>query len=93
VPSHCDTSRTHPRCAASRVCRPSRSFPRTPSHQLVKTEVAPSWLLLGLRGALDTISRVLVGHNVVFVLGINGLQVRRDVDVFWREIRGSRVRK
>jgi hypothetical protein len=93
MPSYCNTSRAQTRCNASRVCGPSRSLARPPSHQLIETEVPPSRLLLGLCGALDPKSRVLVGHDVVFVLGVDGLQVWWDVDVFWRELRGRRVRK
>jgi hypothetical protein len=36
-------------------------------------------------------SRVLVGHYVIFVLWIDGLEVRRDVDVFRRELGGGGI--
>ena len=34
---------------------------------------------------------MLVWDDVVFVFGVYGLQVRRDVDVFWCELRGGEV--
>lgn len=67
----------------------SRSSPK----QLVQPQIPPGGLLLALRRALDAKRGVLVGHHVVLVLGVDGLQVRGDVDVFGRELRGREVGK
>jgi hypothetical protein len=33
----------------------------------------------------------LVGYYVVFVFRVDGLQMRRDVDIFWTELGGGEV--
>jgi hypothetical protein len=96
VSSRCDTAGTHA-CTASDSCTCSCSrsgrFPRSPSHQVVEPEVAPRRFLLGLCCALDAKRSVLIWNDVILVFGIDGLQVRRNIDVFWRELRGGRVCK
>lgn len=68
-------------------------LPRRPAHQLLQPEIPPADLALALRRALYAEGGVLVGHDVVFVFGVEGLQVRRDVYFFGREGRGGAVGK
>lgn len=50
-------------------------------HEAGEAEVLPGRLLAALRGLLDAEGGVLVGHDVVLILGVDGLVVRRHVDV------------
>lgn len=62
---------------------------RTLLHQLLQPQVLPSGLPFRLSGALDPKRSVLVGYDVVFVLGVDGLVVRRDVDLLGLEGRAG----
>lgn len=50
-----------------------------------EAEVAPGGLAAGLGGAGDAEGGVLVGHDVVLVLGVDGLVVRRHVHLVGRQ--------
>jgi hypothetical protein len=93
MPLQRNTPRTHARCTSCRARRPARSLPRPSSHQLVQPKIPPRRLPLRLRRALDAKGCVLIGHDIVLVLGIDGLQMRRDVDVLWRQLRRGRIRE
>lgn len=58
---------------------------RSPSHEVGQAQVLPGGLAGTLRGLLDAEGGVLVGHDVVLVLGVDGLVVRRHVDLVVRE--------
>jgi hypothetical protein len=94
VPGSGNTSRTHagtPAC--SYACSALGSFPGSSSHEFIESKVAPRGLLFSLCCALDAKGGVLVRHDIIFVFGIDGLQVRRDVNVFRRELRRGWVRE
>lgn len=55
------------------------------AHELAEAEVAPGGLAAGLGGALDAEGGVLVGDDVVLVLGVDGLVLGGDVDVVGRQ--------
>lgn len=60
---------------------------RPPFHEVCKAEILPHGFLGLLGGALDAKGGVLVGHHVILVLRVDGLVLRRDVDV----VRGEPV--
>lgn len=61
-------------------------FLRWPSgHQPVKTKISPRWLARLLLSSLDAKGGVLVWHNIVLVVGIERLMLRRDVDLLGRQ--------
>jgi hypothetical protein len=97
VRSSCrNTASTHA-CTASYPCTcsysPSRRFAGSPSHQVIEPEIPPRRFLLGLRRALDAKRGVLIWNDVILIFRVDGLQVRRNIDVFWRELGGGRVCK
>lgn len=53
----------------------------TPPHQLAQSKVAPRGLSLGLCSPLDPKRGMLIRHDVVLVLGVDGLVMCRNVDV------------
>jgi hypothetical protein len=62
-----------------------------PARDVLEAQVAPVDLLLALCGALDAESGVLVRHDVVFVFGVERLEMVRDQDVFVGQlVRGLR---
>lgn len=74
----------HPTTTPTSTARGPR--PRPPPHQLPQPQVLPRRLPRLLRRLGDAKRRVLVRHHVVLVLGVDGLQVRRDVDVVGGEL-------
>lgn len=64
-----------------------RARPGALGHQAAQAKVPPGGLPPQLRGLLYAEGGVLVRHDVVLVLGVDGLMVRRDVDV----VRGQAV--
>jgi hypothetical protein len=50
------------------------------AHQPIQPKIPPSWLLHLLRSALDAKSRMLIGHNVILIIGIDRLVLWRNVD-------------
>lgn len=65
--------------------RHGRSF----LHQLLQAQICPGRHSLSLGGARDAKGGVLVGHHVVFVLGIGRLVAIRHVDEIVRQLWGA----
>lgn len=54
---------------------------RAAAHQLAQSKVAPGRLAARLGGTLDAECGVLLGHDIILVLRVDGLVLRGDVNV------------
>ena len=61
------------------------------AHQLVQSQVSPSWLLDFLCCALNPKCRMLVGHNIILVIRVYRLVLWRNVDFLCRELEAREV--
>ena len=59
---------------------------RCRAHQLVQPKVSPSWLLDLLCCTLNSKGRMLIGHDIIFVIGIYRLVLWWNVDFFSRQL-------
>jgi hypothetical protein len=64
-----------------------RTFVQDP----VQTEITPSRFLLALSGSLDSESSMLLRDNIIFVIRIQWLMLRRHVNLFVRQMSAIEV--
>jgi hypothetical protein len=94
-PQCCDDRFLVPRSCCASIADDSLPFnsPGAASEKLFEAQIAPSGLFPGLGRALNAKGCVLVWNHVVFVLRIDGLEVRRNIDVLGCELRRAHVRE
>lgn len=82
----------HPDSSSQGFSRPAVfALRRCSIHQLFQSKIAPSRLFHFLRCALDAKGCMLVGDNIILVVRVNGLVLRRDVDFLGREFETREV--
>jgi len=64
---------------------------RCRAHQLVQPKVSPSWLLDLLCCALNSKCRMLIGHNIILVIGVYRLVLWWNVDFFGWQLEAREV--
>lgn len=80
---------TRPYAPWSRRRTCTRPLRRSSSSYLRKPQVAPVYLLLSLRRALYAECGVLIRDHIIFVLGVQRLEVVRHENLFVRELVGG----
>ena len=66
-------------------------YRRCCAHQAFQTEIPPSRLLHLLRRSLDAERSMLIGHDIVFVVGVYRLVLWWDIDLFSRKLKAREV--
>ena len=60
-------------------------------HETVESEVAPSWLARFLGGTLDPKGGMLIWYNIILIIGVRRLMLRRDVNLLGWKLDASEV--